>query len=160
MDCSDLDFRRRLLSLCPQGDPMNWKRMLSEFLIYAGISFSVFYLTGWKGQGPFFNSHNLIQSALVAIAAGLIIVGLQELRRGGHQEARIFLRNSLMVWFTILVVMLVSSIVFHKTDVPDSAVNSLLYLFLVPSVVPLILALYLNRKKPESTLQPTTDNAS
>jgi len=139
---------------------MNWKRSLSEFLICAGISFTVFYLTGWKTHGPFFNSHNLIQSVLVAVAAGLVIVGLQELRRGGHQEIRRFWGKFLMVWFGIFVIIFVSAIVFHRTDVPDSAVDTLLYLFLVPSIVPLALALYLNRKPPESTLQPTTDNAS
>jgi hypothetical protein len=139
---------------------MNWKRSLSEFLIYAGISFTVFYLTGWKTPGPLFSSHNLIQSALVAIAAALVIVGLQELRRGGHQEVRRFWGNFLMVWFGIFVIIFVSAIVLHRTDVPDSAMDSLLYLFLVPSVVPLILALYLNRKRPPPALQPTTDNAS
>jgi Ni,Fe-hydrogenase I cytochrome b subunit len=139
---------------------MNWKRSLSEFLVYVGINFTVFYLSGWKRQGPFFNFHNLTQSALVAIAAGLVIVGLQELRRGGHQEVRRFWGKFLMVWFAIFVIILVEAIKHHETASPDSVVDSLLYLFLVPCIVPFSLALYLNRKQPESTLQPTTNNAS
>jgi len=139
---------------------MNWKRMLSEFLIYAGIDFTVFYLSGWKRQEPFFNSHNLNQSALVAIAVGLVIVGLRELGRGGHQEVRRFWGKFLMVWFAVFILVLVEAIKYHGAALPDSVLDTLLYLFLVPCIVPLALALYLNRKQSGSEPQQTSVNVS
>ncbi len=139
---------------------MNWKKSLSEFLIFAGISFAIFYLSGWKLRTPFFNSHNLILSGLPAIATGLIAVGLQGLRTGGHQKARRILRNFLVVWYAIFVAFLVGAMVLHQTNVPDTAVDAFLYIFLAPCLIPLPLALYLNHKLHKSNLQPTTTNAS
>jgi hypothetical protein len=139
---------------------MNWKKSLSEFLIPAGVYFPVLYLSGWKRRGPFFTSHNLIQSALTAIATGLIIVGLNELRRGGHQKIRRMLWRTFFAWIAIIIVFVVSAIALHQWALLDSALDYIFYLSFALCAVPLALALYLNRKQLKSTLQPTTHNAS
>ena len=96
----------------------------------------------------------------MAIAIGLLVVGFQELDRGGHRKVRRILRNCLIVWGVVFVIMMVSGVLLRAWALLDSAMDYFGYSSFVLVVLPLALALYLNRKQPKSTLQPTIDNAS
>jgi hypothetical protein len=143
----------------PRGALMNWKESLSTFLIYVGINFPVFYLTNWKDGKLHFDPHYLIKDALAAIALGLLIVGLQELRRGGHQRARRILWKCYFIWIAIFIDLLCVAIAYKATSV-ELAMDYFLDFSLVLAAVPFPLALYLNRKQNTSTSQPITNNAS
>jgi len=138
---------------------MNRKRMLSDFLIYAGMLFACFLLIEWNRRVSQFGSNDLIENALGAIAVALGIAGYQDLDRCGHLKVRRILRNCLFAWFGVYLV-LFAIILISKTTVFDFAFAYSLYPLVLLIVAPFPLALYMNRNQPKSTSQPTSAKAS
>jgi uncharacterized membrane protein YsdA (DUF1294 family) len=138
---------------------MNWRRLLSDFIIYAAMLFAGFLLIEWNRRASNSGSYDFIENALGAIAVALGIAGYQDLDRCGHLKTRRVLRNCLLAWFGVYVV-LFAIIQLSKTTVFDFAIAYSLYPLLLLIVAPFALALYMNRNQPKSTPQPTSAKAS
>jgi hypothetical protein len=138
---------------------MNWRRLLSDFLIYVGMLFACFLLIEWNRRVSQFGSNDFIENALGAIAVALGIAGYQDLDRCGHLKTRRVLRNCLLAWFGVYVV-LFAIIALSKTTVFDFAIAYSLYPLLLLIVAPFPLALYMNRNQPKPSAHPTGAKAS
>jgi hypothetical protein len=138
---------------------MNWRRLLSDFLIYVGMLFACFLLIEWNRRVSQFGSNDFIENALGAIAVALGIAGYQDLDRCGHLKVRRILKNCLFAWFGVYLI-LFAIILLSKTTVFDFAIAYSLYPLVLLIVAPFPLALYMNRNQPKSTSQPKITNAS
>lgn len=138
---------------------MTWKDSFWSFLIYTGLNFPVLYLRNWHDGKLHFDLHYMIRDALMAIALGLMVAGLQELRRGGHEMARRIFWKCSLIWVAISID-LACVVIACKGTAADLAMDYFLDLSLVFVAIPFPLSLYLNRIKAKSILQPTTNHAS
>jgi hypothetical protein len=150
-------YRPARLSL--QGALMNRKRMLSDFLIYAGMIFACFLFLEWNKSVSNYGTDVLVENLLAALAISLGIAGYQGLDRCGHVKIRRVLRNSLFVWFGIYLV-LFAVVFFSKTTAFDFAFSYSLYPLLLLIVAPFPLALYVDKNKHKSGPEPTSTSAS
>jgi len=142
---------------------MNWKRSLSDVFILTGMNFAVFSLSLWKKGESYFNSHHLIESALEAIAIGLMVIGLRKLDLGRHPRVRRIIGICVMAFFLGLFVLII--ILFIKRTMAVSNLTILYHhrlalLAVSPIVLYGILALYVIRRWVKSISQSTVDNAS
>ena len=137
---------------------MNWRRLLSDFIIYAAMLFAGFLLIEWNRRASNSGSYDFLENALGAIAIALGIAGYQDLDRCGHLRVRRILRNCLLAWLGVYVI-LFGIILLSKTTLFDFAIAFSLYPLLLLIVAPCPLALYLDRNQPKSTSQPTSTNA-
>jgi hypothetical protein len=141
-------------ALSQQAGLLNWRKLSSDFLFYAGMQIAMYTLICWKSYPHFrshdFTSHEYIKCVLGAVAISLGMVGYGTLNRiGSRRVLRI-----LLVCRIILTVLLCISIV------QEGPANSWFYAVLTLLATPLPLSLYLNRNQSRSTSQPATNNAS
>jgi hypothetical protein len=137
---------------------MNWKRLLSDFLLFAAIQIPFLLTILWRKSIAHFSSDDLVMCALGVIALSLGTVGSQELNRGGHLQAHRMHTVCLGVFF-IICGLVFSILLWTKTlTVTVFQVFPLGLIGIYAAKFPL--ALYLNRKRPESTPQPTSANVS
>jgi hypothetical protein len=87
------------------------------------------------------------------------IAGYQGLDRCGHIKVRRILRNCLIAWLGVYLVLFVI-VLLSKTTIFDFAISYSLYPLLLLLVAPFPLALYLDRNHPESPAQPASNKAS
>jgi hypothetical protein len=143
------------LALRPQGALMNWKKLLLHFFGYAATIFGMFSLGLWSSRELRFNVSYWICDAITALAIAAGVIGAQELNRGGHWKGR------RLYWSAYYVVLGISFSGALYTKAPlGSALVICCILISAISLIPLPLALYLNRKQNKSTSQPATNNAS
>jgi hypothetical protein len=138
---------------------MNRKRLLSDFLIYAGMIFACFLMIEWNKRVSSYGSDELIENVFSALAVSLGIAGYQGLDRCGHIKVRRILRNCLIAWLGVYLVLFVI-VLLSKTTIFDFAISYSLYPLLLLLVAPFPLALYLDRNHPESPAQPASNKAS
>jgi hypothetical protein len=138
---------------------MNWKKLLSDFVIYVAMLFACFLLIEWNNRTSHFISNEFIENALASIAVALGIAGYQALDRGGHAKVRSILRNCFIAWFGVyLILFAVESLT--KTTIFAFPIAYSLYPLLLLILAPFPLALYLDRNQPKSPSQPATPKAS
>ena len=144
----------------PQGAFTNWKGTAITLVVYSVFPFALIWLSHRRRWGSRYSSHDLIEDALAAIATGLIVAGFQALDRGGHQGVSRIVTKCFIIWFAIFIISLLGTTTLCKATGLDQAEHYFFCLSLLPAAIPLPLALYLNRKQPESTPQPTSANVS
>jgi hypothetical protein len=129
---------------------MNWKKLLSAFLLYPTVIFASLSLLHRTSWGLHSSYYVCILDAFVAIALSLGIVGNQELERGGHWK---------VIGILTPCIFLAPVIVFVATLWGGVSLNWFCPAFSL-FAVPFPLALYLNRRQNKSTSQPTSANVS
>ncbi|MGD0939430.1 MAG: hypothetical protein ABR905_06920 [Terracidiphilus sp.] len=138
---------------------MNWKKLLSDFVMYMAMLFACFLMIEWNRRTSHFISSEFVENALASIAVALGIAGYQALDRSGHIRSRRFLRNGFIAWFAVyLLLFAIESLA--KTTIFDFPIAFSLYPLLLLIVAPFPLALYLTRNQPKSTAQPASTKAS
>jgi len=138
---------------------MNWKKLLSDFVIYVAMLFACFLLIEWNNRTSHFISNEFIENALASIAVALGIAGYQALDRGGHAKVRRILRNCFIAWFGVyLILFAVESLT--KSTIFAFPIAYSLYPLLLLILAPFPLALYLDRNQPKSPAQPASPKAS
>jgi hypothetical protein len=138
---------------------MNWKRLLSDFIIYVAMLFACFLLIEWNNRTSHFISNEFIENALASIAVALGIAGYQALDRSGHLKVRRILRNCFVAWFGVYLILFAIEAL-TKTTIFDFPIAYSLYPLLLLILAPFPLALYLDRNQPKPTAQPTSSKAS
>jgi len=138
---------------------MNWKRLLSDFIMYVAMLFACFLLIEWNNRTSHFISSEFVENALASMAVALGIAGYQALDRNGHIRSRRILRNCFIAWFGVyLILFAIEAIV--KTTIFDFPIAYSLYPLLLLIVAPFPLALYLDGNQPKSAAQPGGTKAS
>ena len=136
---------------------MNWKRIVSDLLLYTVIEFAIFVLLFWK-LGPHFNPHVLIMCALGAIALSFGIVGSVELNRGGHRKIHRTHGLCLGVFFIISGIIFI--IMLHTKTVLEGTIEIFIGANISIFAAKLPLAVYLSRKQKKSSAKSTVADAN
>ena len=139
---------------------MDWRKFLEPLLFCSAFAFVMFMSDVWDGKTHQFGTHYFIVISILVISSSMGLVGLEELKQGGHKKAR----RELLVCLTVLLIipLIVLSILKHTHGKMSVESSSDIYWFLplyVLFIAVLPIALYLNRNQTRKTLQPTTDNA-
>jgi len=138
---------------------MNWKRMLSDFIIYVAMLFACFLLIEWNRRTSHFISNDFLENALGAIAVALGIAGYQGLDRSGHANIRRILKICFVAWFALYLLMFVI-VSLSKTTIFDFPISYSFYPLMLLIIAPFPLALYYGRNPSKSDSQPKTTSAS
>jgi len=133
---------------------MNWKRLLRS-LLWNSLWFAALF-TAIFGIGGVLHPHPLACFAylIVVVSVSFNNEGIHKLKSGGHVK---FLRIHWISLSLLIISFFVFALLGFGHSVVFSTVMSVM-LAICAAIVPM--ALYLNRKQPESTPQPTRANVS
>jgi hypothetical protein len=155
----------------PQGAPMNWKKALSDFLIRAAVFIPVLVLSNWKSV-PHHHFRDFMDALLLCMTLTLGLIGVKELKRGGHQRIYRFYRGCFIYSFPVFLILTgiligiamfskaTGKVVLRETDVSDFVLQSYIYLLFAIVLAPFPLALYLNRNQKKTSAESTIADAN
>ncbi|MGA2277696.1 MAG: hypothetical protein ABSG00_08830 [Terracidiphilus sp.] len=140
---------------------MDWKKLLSPVLFNSALVFSLFISDVWDGQLHQYGTHQFAFAVFLVIGGSIGIVGIEELKSGGHRKSKRYLLICTTILFIIFLIHVFISTRLRRNTLGMNSVDScLLIAFYVLMAASFPIALYLNRNQNKSTSQPTADDAS
>ncbi|MGA2851939.1 MAG: hypothetical protein ABSE46_23295 [Terracidiphilus sp.] len=139
---------------------MNWKRFIAPVFYSSTIVSVLVLLDHWNRTAHTYDTHHFIVYAILVISLSCGLVGMEELKRGGHMK----LRRNLLVCLAAMWVLSCLPI-FARNRLHWNLIGSnfpVAYFFIPPYVLlvaTLPIAILLNRRESRSSFLATTNNA-